>query len=441
MYLHIFIFGIISFQISYIITQWFFFRRKEYLYYISYLTLFLMYLYAYYEPQLGLTSFFNGNIDHVKNFTRISGLLIFSSYVVFARYFTDSEHNYPRLNALMKRLEKFLVVGFFAQVVFAILFKSDYAKVLFSWIFYLPGFIYALYLGIKLIKAKNQLANYILFGSLFAILGAFLQAIYDDVLYFFYSSHHKSSIIMELGFILEFLFLNIGFMAKNKLLQSQQDEIKDSLYKATIDKNEIAKQLYEVRSKLAMDLHDDVSSTLGSIRIVSEIMASKLDNDKSRDFAVRINRDISDLSDKLKVLVWSFNENNDTLNKFLEYLNNYIEAFINENGIDCKIMLIGQVNKEIMLDGNIRKNIFFCTKESLHNVMKYANATMIKIQISINQHNKLVIAIKDNGKGMPKDLKFGNGIINMNKRMNSIKGTCEILNDSGTIVVLECPIQ
>jgi signal transduction histidine kinase len=439
MLLHVFIFGVISFQVSYIITQWFFFRRKEFLYYILYLVLFLVYLYAYYEPQLKLTNFFLEKNENVQTFTRIIGLLIFASYVVFARYFTDSANNYPSLDLKMKWLEKFLITGFFLQLFFAFFFSSDHLREFFSWIFYIPGFSYALYLGFRLIKAKNELANYIIIGSLFAISGSFLQGIYDDILYFFYTKNHATSIIMELGFIIEFIFLNIGFMAKNKYLQVSQDQIKDNLYNTMVEKNEIANQLYNVRSKLSMDLHDDVSSSLGSIRIVSDLMTKKMEDVNSKELAQRINNDISELSEKLKTLVWSFNEKNDNLGRFLEYLTNYAEVFINETGIDCKIRVQDNLNNELILDGNIRKNIFLSIKEALHNTLKYAKATVVLIEVSINHENRLMVKINDNGIGMSGNIKLGNGIINMNKRMASINGTCEIRSKDGTEIVLECP--
>ncbi|MCY7409925.1 MAG: hypothetical protein LH473_06605 [Chitinophagales bacterium] len=86
-----------------------------------------------------------------------------------------------------------------------------------------------------------------------------------------------------------------------------------------------------------------------------------------------------------------------------------------------------------------RKNLFLVCKEAIHNIIKYAEATEVKISIEKNE-GRLKMIIKDNGKGFAMNRKVynGNGIKNMRARVESIKGTFSIKSDEmkGTTVMI-----
>jgi signal transduction histidine kinase len=74
--------------------------------------------------------------------------------------------------------------------------------------------------------------------------------------------------------------------------------------------------------------------------------------------------------------------------------------------------------------------------------MKHAKATEVAINIRFTGNN-MIIEIADNGKGIdPEKLnQFGNGLKNMQRRMESIGGSFVILNQNGTTVKLEMPVH
>jgi signal transduction histidine kinase len=84
------------------------------------------------------------------------------------------------------------------------------------------------------------------------------------------------------------------------------------------------------------------------------------------------------------------------------------------------------------ISGEKRRNLFLSVKESLNNVLKHSQSTVVKINVTIN--DKLIIEIQDDGVGinMEKLRKFGNGLSNMKKRMASINGEFDIQNLDGT---------
>ena len=73
-------------------------------------------------------------------------------------------------------------------------------------------------------------------------------------------------------------------------------------------------------------------------------------------------------------------------------------------------------------------------------MLKHSRATELTVDINVN--SELEIKIHDNGVGI--DLQnirqFGNGLQNIDRRMKMIGGDFEIVNNRGTLSVLELPL-
>ena len=79
-------------------------------------------------------------------------------------------------------------------------------------------------------------------------------------------------------------------------------------------------------------------------------------------------------------------------------------------------------------------------KEALNNIAKHANADTVKVDISID--DLLHIQIQDNGVGFHESkIVPGNGLGNMRKRVQSLKGEMVILNGMGTTIKFDIPVK
>jgi signal transduction histidine kinase len=110
-----------------------------------------------------------------------------------------------------------------------------------------------------------------------------------------------------------------------------------------------------------------------------------------------------------------------------------------ENNLDCTIHLPENI-PVIPVSGETRRNIFLTVKESLHNIVKHARAKNVEITVGVSKN--LDITIRDDGKGFEKDndSEEGNGLRNMQKRIESIGGEINFQNESGVTVNLRVPI-
>jgi signal transduction histidine kinase len=113
--------------------------------------------------------------------------------------------------------------------------------------------------------------------------------------------------------------------------------------------------------------------------------------------------------------------------------------YCEENNLYCQVQ-IPENPPEVFVSGETRRNVFLTVKESLHNVVKHANATKVEIQFATNE--VLYVSISDDGSGMKKESRFdgGNGLLNMKKRIEILGGKLNMKNGNGVTLEFEVPL-
>src|SRR4029078_3646133 len=103
---------------------------------------------------------------------------------------------------------------------------------------------------------------------------------------------------------------------------------------------------------------------------------------------------------------------NDSLEDLLSYTRSYAVEYLQENGIRCKVNEPDEIPHTIV-SGDFRRNIYLTVKETLHNIVKHAQATDVLIDIKTDSF--LSIEIRDNGIGVASasHVSAGNGLPNM----------------------------
>ena len=118
-------------------------------------------------------------------------------------------------------------------------------------------------------------------------------------------------------------------------------------------------------------------------------------------------------------------------------------SFEKQSGISCRYEW--DVSCKLSLDKTEKLNIFRIIQEALHNVIKHAKASLVKVSIK-NIKKTLVVKISDNGCGLKKiknDFDNGLGLNSMQYRANQIDATFKIKQNkpSGTTVEIKLAIK
>ncbi|MGE4488216.1 MAG: two-component regulator propeller domain-containing protein [Kiritimatiellales bacterium] len=200
------------------------------------------------------------------------------------------------------------------------------------------------------------------------------------------------------------------------------------------------------RTRIAMDLHDEIGSELTRLSMLSHRVARAF----RRNELDRAPAQVTEMEYAARKLVWTLDEIvwvvspiNDTLDNLIAYISKYVSEFLHEAGIPCETDIPIEL-PDYQISGPVRHNIFLAVKAAVSNAAKHSNATQITLHVEMLSE-MVQITIVDNGKGLTdtEDQRFQNGIKNMRKRMTLVGGEMLIFSnrDKGTTVKFMIPLK
>lgn len=198
--------------------------------------------------------------------------------------------------------------------------------------------------------------------------------------------------------------------------------------------------LTKERNRIAGEMHDDLGGGLTSIRMLSERLTAKTDNPDMKNAVDKIADHAQGLVLRMSEIIWAMNSNFDTVDNLIAYIRRYSAEYLQEHQLRS-VIHVPQNVPDLSISGEKRRNIYLAVKESLHNIVKHAQADRVNIDFEI-ENNQLVIRVRDNGRGINPDLlsQFGNGLSNMKKRLEDIGGSMMLVNDDGTEITFSIPL-
>jgi signal transduction histidine kinase len=205
-----------------------------------------------------------------------------------------------------------------------------------------------------------------------------------------------------------------------------------------LDQVERQRAVERERARIARDIHDDLGASLTRITMLSQGVRSELAAEPQTAADVdQIYTIARELTRSLDEIVWAVNPKHDTLDSLVTYLGRFAQHFLSAAAIRCRLDVPLHL-PAWALTAEIRHNVFLAFKEALHNVIKHARASEVRISMQMLPKG-FVLLISDNGCGF--DLRLlldrkplatdgirlasGNGLINMQKRLDEVGGRCE----------------
>jgi len=110
-----------------------------------------------------------------------------------------------------------------------------------------------------------------------------------------------------------------------------------------------------------------------------------------------------------------------------------------------------EIEGDLQLGANIRREVFAIFKESVNNAVKYSECTAARAEFRIADE-RLFLEISDNGRGFDteeilsdrfKPEMGGNGLVNIRRRALELGGACRIESEigKGTTISLSVPLH
>ncbi|MET0393685.1 MAG: 7TM diverse intracellular signaling domain-containing protein [Chitinophagaceae bacterium] len=436
--------GLLLMMVLYSLSNYFQDRNREFLYYSAYafflgLMLFLKAAYSFHTTRM---SFFQEEyLDYVM---QSAGHLF---YIVFMQQFLLTRTRHPFLHRLYQAGIVLLVLsvsGYSWFHFFSANFVAENAIENFTKLLLLA--MAAVFLVYSFLLRKDRLLRYLFRGNLcllfFSLLSQIMvmspgiAAVLPGVL-------RSSLFYYEIGLFLELVFFLAGLNYKHRTQLMMQAGERERL-RAENQMKEYEKELavfkaqQEERERISADMHDELGSGMTAIRLMSEIARNKMKQDTPVEID-KISHSADEVLNKMNAIIWSMNSDNDTVDNLVFYIRAYAQEYFENTPMRCIVRVPHHIeNKEV--SGDKRRNVFLCVKETLNNAVKHSRASEIRIDMTLQ--DTLDIRIADNGVGIDMDSlrRFGNGLKNIAKRMESIGGSYRIENCNGTLTVLSLPL-
>ena len=195
------------------------------------------------------------------------------------------------------------------------------------------------------------------------------------------------------------------------------------------------KKQHTIRKNIAADLHDDLGSTLNSVKVFTNLAISGVKQEESLQQA---KENLQEASMGLRDMIWVLDDSLDTVDELVNRLKQYAIPVAAASKIEANIKADSKVNNR-QLTKEEKRNLFLICKEAINNSIKYSGASQVGVVITASGKN-IQIVVADNGKGFNVDeVEKGYGLKNMQYRAEQIKYRVVLTSEpgKGTKVILE----
>lgn len=198
------------------------------------------------------------------------------------------------------------------------------------------------------------------------------------------------------------------------------------------------------RARIARDLHDGLGAQLTNLSLLaaaSEARAAAVDGHETR--FRELSRIARETALQLREIIWANHPGDDTLEGLASRVCDYAQQWLRAAEIRCRFEIAPDLPAD-PLSVQARHHLYLTAKESLHNTLKHASATEVRICFRVSRE-ELEMVIEDNGAGFTsapengpaKPLNGGCGLQNMRRRIETLKGILALTSKPGCGVRLQ----
>lgn len=193
-------------------------------------------------------------------------------------------------------------------------------------------------------------------------------------------------------------------------------------------RQKMKKELEKVRVQIARDLHDDLGSRIGGIRLVSEVaLADNSLSVESREDWKSVNESAAGAIEAMRDIVWLTDGEAVSSEQMIKHLHKVAEETLSS----IKLIWQAEGDLNINIPFTQRRQIVLSFRETLGNVVKHSGASEVTVKI-LSENNHFSFTVDDNGCGFDlKNCSLGRGLNNLQQRADQSGGKFEVNSNSG----------
>ena len=196
----------------------------------------------------------------------------------------------------------------------------------------------------------------------------------------------------------------------------------------------------ELRNRISRDLHDDLGSRVGGMRLISENLLHDPDLPASlREDIYMIYKASGEANDAMGDIVWLLGTSVSSRANMVDHMRQLMPSVLGRLKHQFRVSEVPEQD----LDFEFRRQVLFSFRECLGNVTKHADAQQVICHVG-GDEKRFTFEVRDDGKGFDLEkAKGGHGLENLRIRAASIGGSIEIHSSlgQGTRVILDTPVR
>jgi signal transduction histidine kinase len=229
-----------------------------------------------------------------------------------------------------------------------------------------------------------------------------------------------------------FLFIIVSQRARNKELKLKQvqQEANEEIYNLMLrqqDKIEEARASEKIR--VSKELHDGILGRLFGVRLSLDSL-NYTDGKDAVLNRVRYVEQLKKIEEDIRTISHEMNTDFVAGSGFADLLQELVDTQSEAYKLEAEFSVSNTINWD-KVSNKIKINLYRIVQESMQNIYKHADATMMQIAISLI-NNDICLSVTDNGKGFEiSKQKKGIGIKNVTSRVAEVNGQIEFKSQTG----------
>ncbi len=194
-------------------------------------------------------------------------------------------------------------------------------------------------------------------------------------------------------------------------------------------RRELAAQRAVLRARIARDLHDDIGSRLGGMRLISEALIHEPNlPPAAREDVGFMHRSIRESIDAMRDIVWLLDRQQGTARELVTHMRQVVTDTLGHVAVGFETD--GDI-PEAPLEMELRRHVLFAFKEALANCAKHAQARNVSCRVTCTDRT-LRFTVEDDGRGFDRSAtRGGHGLNNLAQRAAAVDGTVRIESAPG----------
>ncbi len=235
-------------------------------------------------------------------------------------------------------------------------------------------------------------------------------------------------------FFIRWWFIMLSGVIVSLLIYNYVNERNKRKYVKGLNDLRIKHQIENERKRISRDLHDNIGAYVTSLISKIDLLKTAQSINSSDLSCDDVRLDAEHILALLRQTIFVLGNKETNIIALYDNFKAYALKFLQTNKI--RIIFEENIENNRNIDPTTSSGIFRIMQEALQNIHKHANAT--KVEVNVVSKLKMVIFIKDNGKGFNQnELKTGFGLKNMKERAVEIGFKFNIYSDdSGTTIEL-----